>query len=479
MSVTERGQVGTDDLKRVLIVDDERNIRRTLRIILEGEGYKVEEAPSAEDGLKVLESGAFSAILLDVKLPGMDGLAALARIMERPTPTPVVMISGHGTIKDAVEAVKCGAYDFLEKPLDRDRVIISIKNCLDKSGLEKRFRELAASTDELIGSGPSMQKLLDDINKVAPTNGRVFITGDSGTGKELVARRIHALSARAKNPFIRVNCAAIPSELIESELFGYEKGAFSGAVQRKKGLVELAHGGTLFLDEIGDMNASAQAKVLRVLQTGELSRLGSEEVRTVDVRVLAATNKDIMAEISAGRFREDLYYRLNVVPIHVPPLRERPEIIRDLVEYFLVQYSTESGDRRKSLTNDAMAFLIKYPWPGNVRELLNLVERLIIMTGQGKEVIDTSDLPAYIMAGGPALSQGHKSQPPVQAVGGFDAASQDAPKNLRELKSVVERDRIVSTLEANDWNVSKTASVLGIERTNLHKRMKVLGISRK
>jgi DNA-binding NtrC family response regulator len=471
--------VATGDLKRVLVVDDERNIRRTLRIILEGEGYRVDEAASAEEGLRSIDSGQYGAVMLDVKLPGMDGLAALAKIMERPAPLPVIMISGHGTIKDAVEAVKRGAYDFLEKPLDRDRIIISVKNCLEKTGLEKRVRDLASSTDEIVGSGPSMQKLLEDINKVAPTNGRVFITGDSGTGKELVARRIHVLSARADEPFIRVNCAAIPSELIESELFGYEKGAFSGAGQRKKGLVELADGGTLFLDEIGDMNAAAQAKVLRVLQTGELSRLGSEEVKNVDVRVLAATNKDILAEIAAGRFREDLYYRLNVVPIHVPPLRERPEIIPDLVEHFLVRYSTESGDRRKSITPEAMAFLVKYPWPGNIRELLNLVERLIIMTGQGNEIIDTSDLPEYLLAGIQAQAQKPQSPAPALAAAEAAEAAGESPRNLKELKNVVERDRIVTALEQNEWNVSKTAAALGIERTNLHKRMKVLGVIRK
>ncbi|MFA6032948.1 MAG: sigma-54 dependent transcriptional regulator, partial [Myxococcota bacterium] len=301
---------------RVLVVDDERNIRRTLRMILEGEDFVVEEAASAEEGLEIIGKGQINAVLMDVKLPGMDGITALKNAMGIPSAPPVIMISGHATIKDAVEAVKIGAYDFLEKPLDRDRVIISIKRCLERAALERQVRDLTGASDMMVGDGAAMRRLKEDIHKVAPTGGRVFITGESGTGKELVARGIHVFSARAKGPFIKVNCAAIPSELIESELFGYEKGAFSGATQRKKGMVELADKGTLFLDEIGDMGPAAQAKVLRVLQTGELSRLGSEDIIKVDVRIVAATNKDIMAEIAAGRFRDDLYYRLNVVPLH-------------------------------------------------------------------------------------------------------------------------------------------------------------------
>jgi len=459
------------ETSRVLVVDDERNIRRTLRMIIEGEDFTVEEAASAEEALDLLGRGtdAFHAILMDVKLPGMDGITALQKIQSSDRPVPVIMISGHATIRDAVEAVRRGAYDFLEKPLDRDRVIISLKHCLEKTALERQVRDLTGA--EMVGAGPVIHTVRDDMAKVGPTSGRVFITGESGTGKELVARGIHMLSDRAAGPFIKVNCAAIPSELIESELFGYEKGAFSGAVQRKKGMVELADKGTLFLDEVGDMGAAAQAKVLRVLQTGEFSRLGSETVLTVDVRVIAATNKDIAAEIASGRFREDLYYRLSVVPIIVPPLRERPEDIPALVGHFNAFFCAQYGYRPKSVSPEALEVLVRYPWPGNVRELKNLIERLVIMTGPQRNEIDTEDIPDDIFRAPPPkpdLQKPGASEPP--AAGG---------RSLRAMKDEVEREVIMKALDEADWNVSKAAAALGIERTNLHKKMKAHGIQRK
>jgi transcriptional regulator with GAF, ATPase, and Fis domain len=317
-----------------------------------------------------------------------------------------------------------------------------------------------------------MRRLMDDIAKVAPTNGRVLITGESGTGKELVARSLHALSTRSESPFVMLNCAAIPSELIESELFGYEKGAFTGAAQRKKGLVELANNGTLFLDEVGDMGPAAQAKVLRVLQTGEFSRLGSEEVNTADVRVISATNKDISAEISSGRFRDDLYYRLNVIPILVPPLRDRAEDVPRLVSRFIADSCDQAGLRPKGVSPDALDALCQYQWPGNVRELKNLIERLVIMTGPQKMLIELQDIPENVLKG----AQTHRSQPPVQHIS--EPPKTDGGRSLKEIRGGVERDAILKVLEENDWNVSKAATALGIERTNLHKKMKTHGIQR-
>ncbi|MBI5528865.1 MAG: sigma-54-dependent Fis family transcriptional regulator [Deltaproteobacteria bacterium] len=457
-----------NDTVRVLVVDDERNIRRTLRMIIEGEDCAVDEAESAEEALLLLERsrGVHHVVLMDVKLPGMDGLSALQRITASENPAPVIMISGHATIRDAVEAVKIGAYDFLEKPLDRDRVIISLRHCIEKTLLERQVRNLTDT--EMVGAGPAMQRLREEMAKVGPTSGRVFITGESGTGKELVARGIHLRSARAQLPFIKVNCAAIPSDLIESELFGYEKGAFSGAAGRKKGMVELADKGTIFLDEVGDMGPAAQAKVLRVLQTGELSRLGSEAVLSVDVRVLAATNKDILAEIASNRFREDLYYRLNVVPINVPPLRDRAEDIPALTAHFIAYFCAQNGVRQKTISSEALEVLMRYPWPGNVRELKNLIERLVIMTGPQKTEIETDDIPDEIF----------RAPPPQPAQSATPAGSARA-RGLREMKDEVERDMILKAIEESDWNVSKAAAALGIERTNLHKKMKAHGIQRK
>ncbi len=354
----------------VLICDDEKNIRRTLKLVISGEGHEVLEAERAESALRLLEEQGADVVLLDVKLPGMDGITALSRIRERWPTTEVIMISGHATVSEAAEATRRGAYDFFEKPLDRERVLVSLRNVLEKVRLARKVADLSREDEELLGESAAIREVKQLIAKVAPTGGRVLITGESGTGKELIARAIHRQSKRSDKPFVKVNCAAIPSELIESELFGHEKGAFSGATARKLGRFELADGGTIFLDEIGDMPLGAQAKVLRVLQNGEVTRVGGERTFVVDVRVLAATNKDLKAESEAGRFREDLFFRLNVVPIHAPPLRERPED----VERFLFLHG-------KHLTWNPAAreFLLhQYTHPFNFRGLRHLVERLTL-----------------------------------------------------------------------------------------------------
>jgi DNA-binding NtrC family response regulator len=332
-------------VRRVIIVDDEKNIRRTLQMVLEGEGYTVECLSSAEELLPRLEEGPVDAVMLDVRLPGMDGLAALEKIRAEASEVPVIMISGHATLHDAVRATRLGAFDFLEKPLDRERVLVSVRNCVERKSLSAKVRALEMAEggdDTMLGASPAIMRIREQIAKVAPTGVRVLITGESGTGKELIAREIHKASRRANGPFVKVNCAAIPAELIESELFGHERGAFSGAIQRKKGRFELADGGTLFLDEIGDMSIEAQAKVLRALQTGEIMRVGGERVFHVDVRVLAATNKDLEEEVKHGHFREDLYFRLSVVPIQAPPLRERGEDVLLLINAYLSQFARAS-----------------------------------------------------------------------------------------------------------------------------------------
>jgi len=448
----------------VLVCDDEKNIRRSLEMVLAGEGIRVLQAESAEDMLGTLEHADVDVVVLDVKLPGMSGVEALARIRKDAelADLPVLMLSGHATVQDAVDAVRLGATDFFEKPIDRERVLIAVKNALAHGRIARELRHLraeVASRYEMIGDSPAAKRIYREIEKVAPTKGRVLITGESGTGKELVARAIHRLSPRATGPFIKVNCAAIPAELIESELFGYERGAFTGASGRKKGQFELADDGTIFLDEIGDMSASAQAKVLRALQSGEISRVGSESVVSVDVRVLAATNKDLAEEVKAGRFREDLYFRLNVVPIHVPALRDRRDDIPLLFEAFVREYCRENGISAKPVRRGVVARLTAYAWPGNVRELRNLVERLLILSGAE---ITEDDLPEDLVAPGEAPA----ALPPGERM------------TLRAYKESMERAYILEVLRENEWNVSRAAIVLGIERTNLHKKMKGYGIQR-
>ncbi|MFN3198322.1 MAG: sigma-54-dependent transcriptional regulator [Bradymonadia bacterium] len=448
----------------ILIIDDERNIRLTLRMVLEGEGYDVLEVGSAEDGLKLVPRERPDAVLLDVNLPGMDGLACLKALMEHDADLPVVMISGHASIQDAVEATRIGAQDFLEKPLSRERVLVTVANALRTGQKNTELRDLKVQVERpwaggLVGSTPVMQKLRDRIAKVAPTRGRVLITGESGTGKELIARAVHEASDRAHKPFIKVNCAAIPATLIESELFGHEKGAFTHAVGRRRGQFEQADGGTLFLDEIGDMSLDAQAKVLRVLQTGELTRVGGEKVMQVDVRVIAATNKNLEEACQNGEFREDLYFRLNVVPLLSPPLRVRRADVPVLARHFLAQVCEENGFKPKTFSEEALQALQSYNYPGNVRELRNIVERMVILSG---DVIGPEDVPDGVGGGG-ASTSGVRMIP---------------QGTLREMRDAAERSFIESRLRENDWNISRTAESLGLERTNLHKKMKSLGIKR-
>jgi two-component system nitrogen regulation response regulator NtrX len=450
----------------ILVVDDEKNIRRTLEMVLTGEGYRVSAVPTAEEGLELLDREEVDLAILDVKLPGMSGIDALKRIRERRAgepQLPVLMISGHATVKEAVEAVQLGAADFFEKPIERDRVVISIKNSLEKWRLVREVAQLRAKVEpqlEMIGSSEAMKRLFEEIRKVAPTKGRVLITGESGTGKELIARAVHRLSPRADGPFVKVNCAAIPGELIESELFGYERGAFTGAQGRKRGQFEIADGGTLFLDEIGDMSPSAQAKVLRALQSGEITRVGGESALSVDVRILAATNRLLDEEVKAGRFREDLYFRLAVVPIHSPPLREHPEDIPVLVDTLVARFCDENGFRRKPVEPGVIEAMMRYHWPGNVRELKNVVERIVILS---ESAIRPSDLPDEIRGATPVANTSSGFRPGVP---------------LRLFREQAEKTFLLDALAYYDWNISRASQALGIERTNLHKKIRGYGITR-
>jgi DNA-binding NtrC family response regulator len=468
----------------VLVVDDEKNIRRTLRMVLEGAGFEVLDAPDAEEGLALLAKEDVDLAILDVRLPGMSGIEALEQLRNRPeTRTlPVLMISGHASVAEAVSAVQMGATDFFEKPLDRDRVLVTVRNALQTSQLEREVERLRADAEqryEMIGESPAMKKLFAELEKVAPTKGRVLITGESGTGKELIARALHRLSPRAESPFIKVNCAAIPAELIESELFGYERGAFTGAQGRKKGMFELADAGTLFLDEIGDMSLNAQAKVLRALQSGEISRVGGERTVAVDVRVLAATNKDLETAVATGEFREDLYFRLNVVPLRTPSLRERPEDVPLLAQAFLRDFCRENGIRNKSMEPEVLQELARRPWPGNVRELKNVVERMVILGGDRISMVDLPDAGRLGATDRASAPGGPSSVPPVGSPSALPSAEIDGTKmSLRDYREQAERLYILATLDACGWNISKAASELGVERTNLHKKMRGYGIKR-
>jgi len=466
----------------ILIVDDEKNIRRALQMVLGGAGFDTVEAGSAEEALSVLEQREVDLAIFDLKLPKMSGLEALTKIRSRPelTRMPVIVISGHASVAEAVEAVQMGATDFFEKPLDRDRVLISVHNALNTFKLQRevdRLRSDSTQRYEMIGESMVMRRLYAEVEKVAPTRGRVLITGESGTGKELIARAIHRLSPRKDLAFIKVNCAAIPSELIESELFGYEKGAFTGAIGRKKGLFEQASGGTLFLDEIGDMSLDAQAKVLRALQSGEITRVGSEQTVIVDVRVVAATNRDLEAGVQDGRFREDLYFRLSVVPLRSPSLRERREDIPALALAFGRSFAAENGIREKRIEDEVLDALAVRSWPGNVRELRNVVERMVILSG---DRVTLDDVPPE-----GRLRDGHgvnDSTPPPRPVPTVTAQvelpSGESRPTLREFRDKAEADYIMATLREFDWNISRAAVVLGVERTNLHKKMRALGIRR-
>ena len=444
---------------RVLVVDDEESIRSSLRMILEFERYRVEEASTGREALRRVMRRPPAAVLLDIKMPESDGLATLSTLRERGHDMPVVMISGHGDIAAAVEATRLGAYDFLEKPLERDRVLLALRNAIERRRLEDENRLLRGAPSELVGESAPMQELRATIERAAPTPATVLITGESGVGKELVARAIHAGSPRAEVPLVQVNCAAIPDELIESELFGHEKGAFTGAVRRQIGKFTAADGGTIFLDEVGDMSARTQAKVLRALQSGEIEPVGSRNTVTVDVRVVAATHRDLMAEIEAGRFREDLFYRLNVVPICAPPLRERLDDLPLLVDHFIERFAAENNYRKKPLNGAAIRQLQAMPWRGNVRELKNLVERLLILT-PGDE-IGRDDV---LHLAGPV--RGELSEAIL------------ALSSLREFRDTAERLYLAKKLEENGWNVTRTAKAIGTPRSNLYKKMDQLNLRR-
>ena len=443
----------------LLIVDDEPNILSTLRRALELEDYQVEVAGSGPIALEKAAARPFDLVLLDVMLPGMDGLSVLRRLKESWPDLPVVMMSGHATLQTAVEATRAGAGDFLEKPLSTDKVLLTLRNTLRLSTLEReaaaaRAKERAAFA--MIGTGPRMKAVFELVRRAAPSSGRVLITGENGTGKELVARAIHDHSKRAREPFVKLNCAAIPRDLIESELFGHEKGSFTGATQQRRGKFELADRGTLFLDEIGDMSPAAQAKVLRVLQEGELERVGGSQTIAVDVRVIAATNKNLAEEIKAGRFREDLYYRLNVVPIELPPLREHREDLPALVEHFLAQICGAEDRRVPKVTREAIGLLLQHDWPGNVRELRNAVERLVILAGS--PTIGEAEVQAILPGVRPVRPR-------------FERHT-----SFKDLVAAAEREIILEALTASGSHVANTARELGLERSHLYKKMRALGI---
>ncbi len=443
---------------KILVIDDEKSIRESLRGVLEDEGFEVKEADSGESALQLIKKERFDAILLDVWLPGIDGIDVLTKIKEKEDSSPVIMISGHANIETAVKATKIGAYDFLEKPLSSDRVLLTIKNALKQKKLEEEnviLKEKIKERYRLIGESRAIKEIQKLIEDIAPTNGRVLITGENGTGKELVARLIHEKSLRRNKRFAEINCAAIPDELIESELFGYVKGAFTNALKDKKGKFFLADGGTLFLDEIGDMSLKTQAKVLRVIEEQKFEPLGSTESISIDTRIITATNKDLEIEIQKGRFREDLYFRINVIPIHVPPLRERKEDIPLLAKHFLEEFAEEYGKKPKEFTDDAIEKVMRYSWPGNVRELRNLIERLVIITKEDK--ITSRDIPALVE--GKRIADTFLDLPYTEA------------------KEAFEKTLILKHLQDNNWNIVKTAQSLGLERTTLYKKMKSLGIS--
>jgi two-component system nitrogen regulation response regulator NtrX len=457
-----RGVMGHEE---ILVVDDEKNIRSALEGILKDEGYRVRGAASGEELLRHVAQTAPDLVVLDVWLPGMDGLQALDEVRRLHPELPVIMISGHSTIETAVRATKLGAYDFIEKPLSLEKTVLAVRNALDRHRLQQEnqaLRQTLAERYEIVGESPAIQTLRAQIHSAAPSHGRVLIRGESGTGKELIARAIHRQSLRAERPFVEVNCAAIPDELIESELFGHEKGSFTGATTKRRGKFELADGGTIFLDEVGDMSLKTQAKVLRVLQEQTLERVGGSETLTVDVRVIAASNKDLEDEIRKGAFREDLFYRLNVIPFEVPPLRERGEDIPLLASHFLALFSREYGKRQKGLSPEAVGFLVQYAWPGNVRELRNVIERMVIMVP--RETIAREDLAASLRLRFPA--------DPERAA----ATAEELDGTLREARERFEKAFIQRRLRESHWNITRAAERLGIERSNLHRKMKAYGI---
>jgi DNA-binding NtrC family response regulator len=449
----------------ILIVDDEKSIRRTLKEILEYEKYKVEEASDGAEGMDLIKKNDYDVIILDVKMPKMDGMEVMEAINDLGKDVPVIMLSGHGNIDTAVEAVKKGAFDYISKPPDLNRLLITIRNAMDKSDLiteTKVLKRRVAGTRDIVGDSSPILKIKEDIDKVAPTDARILVTGDNGSGKELVARWIHEKSNRSKGPLVEVNCAAIPAELIESELFGHEKGAFTSAVKQRIGKFEQASGGTLFLDEIGDMSLSAQAKVLRALQENKITRVGGDKEITVDVRVVAATNKNLLEEIDEKKFRMDLYHRLSVIIIHVPSLNDRKDDIPLLVDYFLDEICKEYGMARKEIEKNGLELLQQRNWTGNVRELRNIIERLIIMSGKK---ITEEDVRYYC---GTSAANG------LSGTVNYDQFS-----SFQQYRDYMEKVYIEHSLERNGWNVSKTAEAIEVQRSQLYQKMEKYGLKKR
>ncbi len=443
--------------RRILVVDDEENIGRSLRMILEREGYLINTVRSAAEMRAFPERNRMDLYLLDVRLPDANGIDLLRELIAADVTAPVIMISGHATIADAVQATRAGAFDFLEKPLGRDRVMVAVKNALDQNSLKqenRRLREAVGPGTKMIGSSPAFQRAVEQAGMAARSDARVLLIGESGTGKELLAAHIHAQSPFASGPFVKVNCAAIPGELIESELFGHEKGAFTGATGMRRGKFELADNGTLFLDEIGDLHANSQAKLLRVLQEGEFHRVGGEQTIRVTVRVISATNRDLSAMVAQEKFREDLFYRVSVVPIRVPSLRERPQDVKPMAEYFLDDFCVRNGFRRKKFDDIVWETFEAYKWPGNARELRNVVERMAILSPE--DLLGTNAIPLELRL--PRDSGGRSS--------------------IQDARESAEREHVLRALEEAGWNVSSAARSLGMERTNLHKRIRALGLTR-
>jgi two-component system, NtrC family, nitrogen regulation response regulator NtrX len=458
----------------ILVVDDEDAIVSSLSSILQDEGYEVSVAKSGVEALKIYTVDPPDLMLLDIWMPEMDGLETLRRVKETLPTAQVMVMSGHGSIETAVKAIKLGAYDYIEKPLSLENVTLRVKHALEQYRLEEENRSLRTKVQrkfELVGQSAAMQQLRQLIDTAGPTNSRVLIGGENGTGKELVARAIHLQSARADRPFVAVNCAAIPETLIESELFGHEKGSFSGATSMKRGQFEQADGGTLFLDEIGDMSLSTQAKVLRALQEQQFTRVGGIKLLKVDVRVLAASNKDLLKEIEKGAFREDLYYRLNVVPIVVPPLRERRDDIPILIRHFMKVHAEEQGLRMKEVTSEAMSIFQQYEWPGNIRELRNLIERLMIMVPGS--VIDAAHVMTSLQVKAPGASSAAASGTAQPAANPLLTQPYDS---LRDARNAFEKDYIGRKLREHHWNISRTAEDLKIERSHLHRKIKLLDV---
>jgi two-component system, NtrC family, nitrogen regulation response regulator NtrX len=482
--------------KLVLIIDDEASIRQSLSGALKDEGYRVTAAASGPAGIEAMRQERPDAVLLDIWMPDMDGLEALKLIKSEWPDQIVLMMSGHGTIETAVRATKLGAFDFIEKPLSLERILVSLQNVSSVQDLAREnvaLRRQIQKTRTLVGQSPAMRTIQDLIRRVAPTTGSVLITGENGTGKELVAHSIHALSPRYNKPFVEVNCAAIPEELIESEMFGHEKGSFTGATALRRGKFDLAHGGTLFLDEIGDMSLKTQAKILRILQEQKFERVGGSQTISVDVRIVAATNKDLKIQIGRGQFREDLFYRLNVIPFQIPPLRERREDIPFLASHFLREFANTHGKRLREVTSDAMEVLKAYTWPGNVREFKNLIERVVILTTEvedGEPVTvatllghlhdealsarfleRTSELASpKVQEETPEASEESNGEPALAAL------TSNLTSNLKDARQEFEKEFILKTLKENDWNISRTAQILGVERSHLHRKIKSFGI---